>query len=63
MGTRTSKRGEPPDSYTDAELAQETARVETRIGLPLKLKAGLRKRLESRLHNLRREQMKRGKRT
>ncbi len=59
MGTRTGKRGDPPTSYTDAELAREIWRVRQMIALPLKRSAYLRKQLESRLHNLVREESRR----
>ena len=59
VATRTSKRGDAPSSHTDAELSAEIWRVETRLTVMTPSKASLRKRLESRLHNLRREQQRR----
>jgi len=59
MGTRTGKRGNPPASYSSGDLDEEIARVRTHLEALRPSNAMLRKRLESRLHNLEREKAKR----
>jgi hypothetical protein len=59
MGTRSEKRGDTPSSYSDLDLRAEIARVRLGLTLPRPLKAGARRRMESRLHNLESEQQKR----
>ena len=55
MGTRTGQRGEAASSYSEAGLRDEIGRVELRLVVLTPSKASIRKRLESRLHNLERE--------
>jgi hypothetical protein len=60
MGTRTGARGDEPGAYDDRGLKQEIARVRMRLDELRPSNSGLRKSLESRLHNLEREQARRG---
>jgi len=59
MGTRTDNRGDAPSSYGDEELAAEIARVRMRLQVLRPSNAGIRKSLESRLHNLECEKLRR----
>jgi|EndMetStandDraft_2_1072991.scaffolds.fasta_scaffold4278938_1 hypothetical protein len=59
VATRSGKRGDALATYTDAELRAEIWRVEMRLTATTPSKASLRKGLESRLHNLRREEQQR----
>jgi len=59
MGTRTERRGDEPSLYDDEELVAEIARVRMRLKVLRPSNAGIRKSLESRLHNLEREKLKR----
>ncbi len=59
MGTRTRTRGDEPAPYTDDGLRTEIARVEMRLAVLRPSNAAQRRSLESRLRNLRREQISR----
>jgi hypothetical protein len=59
MGTRTGNRGDGPSSYDDEGLRAELARVRMQLKLLPPRNAGIRKSLQSRLHNLERVQFRR----
>ena len=60
MGSRTGDRGNDPETYDDEGLRKEIVRVQNKLRFTESPSASLRKKIDVRLYNLRKEAARRG---